>query len=267
MKFLSFCISVVFFLSLFFSGCEKDNAGLISGEQETELGRKIDSIITGNGSEYTILDTAVFRYAYAFLDTLSDEILKSGYISRKGSFIYQIRIIENDRLHTFAAPGGYLYFFTGLLKYIENGAQFAGLLAHMIAHTDRRHITLNVEHRFGIDPLLEIIWHDNQSLLSEVAGYITTTESYGKYSAAQESEADEYAVKYTSGTDYDPRGIADFYARLAQLTGEGIDYKNIHPDYDNRTEKIYSVWESLESPEGSLFEREYNVFRLSLPGN
>ncbi|MFO7658429.1 MAG: M48 family metalloprotease [Bacteroidales bacterium] len=267
MKFSSFCVSVGFILSLLFTACEKDNSGLISREQETELGRKIDSIITGNTSEFDILDTAIFKYAYAFIDTITDEILKSGYITRKAAFGYQIRIIENEGLHAFAAPGGYIYLYTGLLKFIDNGSQFAGLLAHLIAHIDRRHLTLNIEQRFGIDPLMEITLFGNHSVLPEITGYIYTTESYGKYSAAQETEADEHAVKYTSGTDYDARGIAEFYDRLSQLTGEEPSFSFIHSDYGNRAEKIYSVWEELKSLEGSLFEKEYRVFRLSLPGN
>lgn len=246
--------------------CQKESIGLISGKQEIELGRKIDSIIINSQEEYPILDTPQYKNAYAYLDTITKEILKSNFISRKTAFNYKIRIIRKENLHAFAVPGGYLYFNTGMINYLNNGAQFAGLMAHQIAHIDRRHITQNLEQKYHIDQLIEVIWQNNPALLAEITRRLTLGTNDFKFGSAHEYEADEYAVKYISSTDYDSRGIADFFYKLELAASENNipEFLKEHPNPGKRFETITNIWTELGSPEGSLFEREYNALKLSL---
>ena len=54
----------------------------------------------------------------------------------KGNFV------KNDSiLNAFAIPGGHIYIYTGLLKYLDSEAALAGVLAHEIAHAEKRHAT------------------------------------------------------------------------------------------------------------------------------
>ncbi len=248
-----------------FNRCAKESSGLISYEQEADLGRRVDSIILNTPAEFPILDTPQYSYAYAYLDTVIDNILISKYIIRKKTFTYKIRIIDNNLLYAFATPGGNLYFYTGLIKYLNNGAQFAGVLSHLIAHIDRRHITENLESKYHIDPLLSVIWNNNPELLTEITTYLTGF-SEEKFNSSQEYEADEYAVRYTSTTDYDPLGIDYFYTRIseAEQNNNVPEFLRVHPDPVNRLEAIDNVWTELDSPEGGLFEKEYNSFKASL---
>ncbi len=263
------CAAILLMLTLLFPGCKKENTGLITREQEIELGRKVDSVISNAAEQFPVLDTGLYRNAYAWLDTLLSEILQSGQLQRKNAFDYQVRIIERNMLHVFAAPGGYLYFYIGLINYLDNGAQFAGILSHETIHIDRRHITGNLEAKYDIDPLLSVIWGDNTELLQEITGYLTRESGTAAFSSDQEYEADEFALKILSDTDYEPRGIIYFYEKLNQsiLDGRHPEFLYIHPDPGDRIEFIENVWEDLGSPEGDLFTNEYQNFKMLLQGN
>ena len=249
--------------------CKKDNIGLISGEQETELGRKTDSVIMSSPEQFPVLDTASYHNAYAYLDTLLSEILQSNDFQRKNTFNYQLKIIDRDELHAFAAPGGYLYFYTGLITRLDNGAQFAGLLAHQMAHIDRRHLTGNLEAKYHIDPLLSVIWSNDPGVLEDITAYLTGESGSATFSSSQEYEADEFAVKYLADTDYEPRGILYFFTKLDQIVQSGTapGFLNMHTDPGNRLETIEKIWEDLNSPEGELYTDEYNSFKLTLSGD
>ncbi len=247
--------------------CKKDSIGLISREQETELGRKVDSLITNSPEQFPVLDTGLYHDAYATADTLLQEILQSGHLQRKNAFDYQLKIIDRDMLHAFAVPGGYLYFYSGLIHLLDNGAQFAGVMAHMAVHVDRRHITGNLESAYHIDQLMSVTWNNNPAVLDEITGYLTRVSGPATFSSRQEYEADEYTVKFLADTDYEPRGILYFYEKLNQSlqAGHVPEFLNIHADPGNRLESIEKVWEELGSPEGDLYTGEYLNFKSLLP--
>jgi Zn-dependent protease with chaperone function len=48
-------------------------------------------------------------------------------------------VLESPTPNAFAAPGGYVFFTTGMLKLVDNEAQLAGVLAHEIGHVAGRH--------------------------------------------------------------------------------------------------------------------------------
>ena len=50
----------------------------------------------------------------------------------------RVRIIDNDEtLNAFCLPGGFIYVYTGLIKYLDSEDHLAGVLGHEIAHADQ----------------------------------------------------------------------------------------------------------------------------------
>ncbi len=252
---------------LFFVQCEKESSGLISTEQEIELGRQLDSLILNSPDDYVVVTADSFPEAYTFLNDMMDEILVSEDLQRGDEFEYQIRIIDEDVLNAFAAPGGYLYFYTGLMKYLDNGAQLAGVMAHEIAHVDRRHTARKIEVAYTIDAVLAVVFGSDTTKLEQIAGSLAKGLGSLAFSREQEYEADEYAVRYTSDTPYHPKGISGFFEKMneSEQGGRVPEFLSTHPDPGNRIEAINKVWEELESPEGDLFINEYNAFKQQLP--
>ena len=54
---------------------------------------------------------------------------------------FTFRVIDGDELNAFALPGGYVFVYTGLIKLASEEDEFAGAMAHEIAHVAARHMT------------------------------------------------------------------------------------------------------------------------------
>jgi len=60
--------------------------------------------------------------------------------TKRDGISYTFAVLESDQENAFAMPGGFIYVTTSFLRQrVENEAQLAGVLAHEIAHIDRRH--------------------------------------------------------------------------------------------------------------------------------
>ena len=92
-------------------------------------------------TEYPILDPVRYDSVYAYIQSMFQGILQSDEILRADQFDWELTIIDKDVMNAFACPGGKLYFYTGIMKYLDDAAGFAGVLAHEMAHSDRRHAT------------------------------------------------------------------------------------------------------------------------------
>ena len=67
----------------------------------------------------------------------------SSYIKYKNVFPYKIEIIQDDStVNAFCIPGGYIYVYTGLIKFLNNEAALTGVIAHEIAHAENRECPL-----------------------------------------------------------------------------------------------------------------------------
>ena len=56
----------------------------------------------------------------------------------RDDFEWQLKIIEDDAtLNAFCAPGGFMYVYTGLIRYLEVEDHLAGVIGHEMAHADR----------------------------------------------------------------------------------------------------------------------------------
>jgi predicted Zn-dependent protease len=87
-----------------------------------------------------------------------NKLLATGKAEYSDRFNWKVRIIKDDAtVNAFAVPGGYMYFYTGLIKTLDNEAQFVGVLAHEMAHIARRHTTTQLTKAYGIDLLLSFL--------------------------------------------------------------------------------------------------------------
>jgi predicted Zn-dependent protease len=266
MKKISLISLTLICLSLIFIQCEKEKSGLISKNQEIQFGGQLDSLIINTPDEYNILDENAYSDAYAYINNIMNKILLSGYLNRADYFDWTIRIIDEDVLNAFAAPGGYLYFYTGLMKYLDNEAQLAGVMAHEIAHVDRRHSAQQLERELALSTIISIILGENSSQLEQYAASLAKGLSNLAFSRKHEYEADEYAVKYTSDTDFNPKGIAGFFVKMDEASEVSIpEFLSTHPDPGNRLDAIEDVWVSIGSPDGLDYEQEYTLFLGYLP--
>jgi Zn-dependent protease with chaperone function len=247
--------------------CRKDDRSLnfFTISQDIEFGEAMDSVILADPVQFPLLSRSLYPAAYQHLERIRDNLLASGKVYYKDRFPWEVKIIHNDTtLNAFAAPGGYMYFYTGIIHFLDDEAEFAGVMAHEMAHCDRRHSTdvLTKQYTFAI--MLSILLGDNPGQLAEIAAGLATGLTSLAFSRENEYEADRYAVKFMSGTDYDPRGLAGFFEKLENHPTPPT-FLSTHPSPEDRLEQIYANWELEGRKEGQRFASRYQEFKSSLP--
>lgn len=225
----------------------KGGFNLFSVQKDVELGAQVAAEIRSKPSEYPILDSASNVAAYRYIYGIRDKILATGEVEHKDDFKWQVRIINDDNtLNAFCTPGGYIYFYTGIIKYLDNESQLAGVMGHEMAHADLRHSTRQMTKVFGVQILLAAALGD-QSVL----GQITTGLISLKFSRGHETEADHMSVHYLCPTPWPGDGGAGFFEKIAESGSQTPpQFLSTHPSPDNRIE-AYHNWASTENCMGS----------------
>jgi predicted Zn-dependent protease len=237
---------------------------LISLDQDKQMGLATVAEIEKNPTEYPILDSASYPVAYRNIYRMTKNILDSGGVYYKDEFAWRVRIIKKDDvLNAFCTPGGYIYVYTGLIKYLDNETQLAGVMGHEIAHADKRHSADQMVKQYGLSSLVSILTGGDQGALTTLA-----TNLLGlSFSRTDETEADKFSVKYLNGTSYDARGAKYFFEKLiaAGQTGGTPAFLSTHPNPETRVADITAVWECYGSKVGQTFDAQYMAFKASLP--
>lgn len=226
-----FFMIVLALVTMGIQGCKKAN--LFTIQDDVALGKQTQQEIANNPSEYPILDEQANKAAYNYLYAMRDAILtSSNEFEHKNDFEWKLYIIKRDDvLNAFCTPGGYIYVYTGLMKYLDDASSLAGVLAHEMAHADKRHSTRQLTEVYGIQTLLSFIGGNAQQI-AEIAGQLIAL----KFSRNHETEADTYSVKYLCPTRYRADGAADFFKKIGS---QGIpEFLSTHPDPGNRVNNI-----------------------------
>lgn len=252
---------------LSFTGCSKSDGGgvnIFSLEDDKALGEQLEAEIASDPQQFPVLDPAKYPKAYEHLGRIVNTILNSGKVAHKDDFDWTFKIIHNDStLNAFAGPGGKIYVYTGIIKYLDTETHLAGVLGHEIAHADRRHVTDQLTKIYGISLLLDVVLGKNAGTLAEIAANL----AFLKFSRNHEADADKYSVIYLCPTDYGANGAAGFFQKLIDQgqAGGTPEFLSTHPDPGNRVSAINNEANSMNCGSENINNSLYQDFKNSLP--
>lgn len=207
---------------------------VFSVQQDLELGRQTHQQILNSPGEYPILPRSRNPGAYEYLQGLTDDIVRRGNVPHADVFPYEVTIIDADVQNAFATAGGYLYVYTGLVKFIDSEDALAGIMAHEIAHAAERHVTEQATKRYGLSTLLTIVTKgDDPGALEQIAAGLATL----RFSRGAESEADARSVDYLCNSQYAANGAAQFFEKSGN-GGAPPEFLSTHPSPAGRVESI-----------------------------
>jgi predicted Zn-dependent protease len=235
----SFTSVLIISCCLLFAGCDKNKGfNIFSIEDDKELGLQTKQQIESNPSEFPILDPGQYPAAYNYINGIRQDILNSGQVGYKDEFAWEVKIIKRDDVvNAFCTPGGYIYVYTGLIKYLDHKSSLAGVLGHEMAHADKRHSTNQLTKKYGVQTLLDMLLGKNQNLLTQIGSELVSLQ----FSRSDESQADEYSVIYLCPTKYRADGAADFFQKIIDQGSSSVPaFLSTHPNPDNRVENIKS---------------------------
>ena len=254
---------------LLISGCglvNEKNKGkgfnLFTIEDDRAFGAQVAAEIDADVVNYPLLDSIQYKEVYAYIYSVRDNILNSGQVDYKDDFSWRLRIIHDDStLNAFCTPGGYIYIYTGILKFLESEDEFAGVLGHEIGHADMRHSTRQMTKMFGVQVLVSII-AGNREMIAQVTQALINL----RFSREHEKEADERSVKYLCPTDYNASGGAGFFEKIQNMSGETPpEFLSTHPSPDGRIEKFKEHAIEMECKGEETFKTRYQQMVSRLP--
>ena len=238
MRILSFVlVGTLTLLLLFTVGCSSSGGlNLFSVEQDIELGRQVSQEINNNPSEYPILPEQGNEEVYRYIRNITSKIFNSGKVAYRNEFAWEVKIIDDpETLNAFATPGGYIYVYTGLIKFLDSEDELAGVMGHEIAHSAQRHSTQQMTKAYGLQVLLGVVTgKSSPGMIEQIALGLASLN----FSRDHETEADEYSVIYLCGTNYNAAGAAGFFRKMEGEGGRPPEFLSTHPNPGNRVEAI-----------------------------
>lgn len=177
---------------------------------------------------------------------------------RKNEFPYSFKLLEGKDVNAFSLPGGYIYFYEGLLEFAESDDEVAGVVAHEIAHAAFRHVaTLQREQSklqlVQIPLILATIFSGGRvgGELMQLGSLVGTALTSG-WSVNAEESADFGGFQMMRKSQYNPVGMLTFMERLAkkERLSEGIDWGiyRTHPPSRDRAEALTEKLQEFKVP-------------------
>ncbi len=229
--------SFVLIIILSIASCKLTNkvgkVNLFPVSDDIKLGKQVSQEIESNPKEFPILPERGNEEIYRYIKKITNNILNSGKVKYRNEFAWEVKIIDDpETLNAFATPGGYIYVYTGLIKFLDSEDQLAGVMGHEIAHAALRHSTRQMTKSLGVSILAQAVLGKSEALSQVVNGLVNL-----KFSREHETESDEYSVIYLCGTSYNASGAAGFFKKM-QGQGGTPEFLSTHPNPHNRVEEI-----------------------------
>lgn len=213
----------------------KSEFNLMSEAQEVQLGQQSDPEIRREMGVYD--DPALQEY----ISTIGMRMAAS---SQRPNLPWHFTVIDSPAVNAFAVPGGYIYITRGILAYLNDEAELAGVLGHEIGHVTARHSAKQYSKATGAQLGLTL----GSIFFPEARAVGGLAESglgllFLKYGRDDELQADQLGAQYASQNGWDPVGVQDMLRTLQRIDEQGDrrgtpNYLLTHPAPADRVEKV-----------------------------
>ncbi len=253
---------------------------LYSPQEQVQIGKQLDQEIRANPKEYPIdkrdaqvrdyIDKNIFR-----------PILASPAIKYRNVFPYQLEIIHNDSvINAFATPGGYVYVYTGLLKYIDSEAALAGVLAHEIGHAENEHASKRMFDAMLLQTGSSLLVKDSSPELLKIGVALGAQGWIMKNSRKDEDQSDQVSFEYLKSTKFYPGGVKFMFEKMRDdgsvAAGGGSGnalvkalkfFTDSHPDPIKRIDVINSKIKESGMPLKTYKNSDKDIFKSEYDKN
>ncbi len=173
-------------------------------------------------------------------------------------------VLDHPMVNAFAAPGGHVVFFRGLIDAAESPDEVAAVMAHEIGHVVARDPTRMALRSVGSVGILGLVLGDfaGGGLVLVLSEQLLSSS----YSREAEEEADDYAIAQLIEDNIDPSALAHFFERLREEYGdiEGIAEKFVsHPSLSDRIDGAHIAAVDVTDPVPSLTDIEWELLQAS----
>lgn len=158
--------------------------------------------------------------AQARLEQIGWKIVEA---SGRTDLAWEFVVFDRPEINAFVLPNGKVAAFKGLMDFVRDDDELAGVLGHEVGHVLARHPSERVSQQMavevGVGALQAILANgDYAEHASEIAGVLGMGATYGvilPYSRNHELEADRVGVDLAQRAGMDPAGAVRFFERMA----------------------------------------------------
>lgn len=125
MKRLFKLLTTVFMVLTLFVVAKPVQAGLISQEQEIEMGHETAMALE---AKYGLSQNP---YLQERVDRIGQRLAA---VSGRNDIKYSFKVLNCNEVNALACPGGFIYVYKGLLDYMPTDTELAGVLGHEVGH-------------------------------------------------------------------------------------------------------------------------------------
>lgn len=147
--------------------------------------------------------------ASADLDGLGRQIADGASLQ----FPIHVEAVHASIVNAFALPGGTILVTDKLIDQARSPDELAGVLAHEIAHIERRHVMQSVWESMGVGLVLDVV-AGGGSGATQQAVMLLGSVTKQRFSRGLEREADERGIELLRAHDISSAGMANFFERM-----------------------------------------------------
>ncbi len=201
----------------------------ISEQQEIQIGREVESQLASKPG--FVKDPAETK-------RVTEIGLRLARVSERPNLPWTYHILNDTQVNALAAPGGFIFVTSGLLRFVTSDDELAFVLGHETTHVAHRHAVdlaqKDMELQFGALLIAQLLFGGN--LTAYQMAQLGRALIDAKYSRDKEAEADHYGVIFMQKAGFDPTAALTFMERLGKTeTGSsGIPWLASHPDTPTR---------------------------------
>jgi len=180
---------------------------------------------------------------------------------------FEFKIINSKVVNAFAVPGGYVYFYTAILKQFQSEAELMGVLGHEVGHVVLHHSRDRMIKAAGASVIIEALLGNGIGALLVSLGTSLWLQSHGQ---ADESQSDSIGFYYTYELGISSEGLGEFFGRnlkswnpTTKTCSQGdessvFDFLSTHPpsckrvmDNRKRIDKAQNNYSNITNPNKS----------------
>ena len=232
---------------------------LMSEAQEISAGQEADAQVK---KEMGIYNDANLQ------DYVNGVGQKLARLSERPNLHWRYNVADTPAVNAFALPGGPIYITRGILPFLNDEAQLAGVLGHETGHVTARHAaqqyTRAVGGTVGLVALSIFVPGAQQfgGLAEQGLGVL-----FLKYGRGDELQADQLGARYAARGNWDPAGVPEMLTTLGRLDEASGQSKGVpnwletHPDPLTRVKDIQPAVQQLSAGRTDLQRNQDAMFR------
>ena len=231
--------------------------------EEREVGEKL---LYSVRTSFRLLDDPDISQ---YINELGNQVLT---IAGPQYFDYHFFVVRSDQFNAFAAPGGLVFFYSGLIMKMDSEDQLLSVLAHEIGHVVSRHIAQRIDRGGKISAItmglaLASLALGNPALAQ---GLFTGSLAAGQamnlhYSRQDEEQADRLSFGWMRKMHRNPVAMEAMLRTMRRITryrsGKLPQYLLTHPNPEARLNYVESLLETDPDQNKPGYYRKTDNFR------